>query len=80
MGWPLLENLASYYCERTPKRNKENLFCHGAMGLITESWNMYFHIGWLVGMLLVSSSGLVEEDAIELFHYYGFHFSSSSLM
>jgi len=25
----------------------------------------------LVGMLLVSRSGLVEEDVIEVFHYYG---------
>ena len=34
----------------------------------------------LVGMLLVSRSGLVEEDAIEVFRYYGFHLSSSFLM
>jgi hypothetical protein len=27
-------------------------------------------------MLLVSRFGLVEEDAIEVFHYYGFHLSS----
>jgi hypothetical protein len=31
-------------------------------------------------MLLVSRSGLVEEDAIEVFHYYGFLLSSSFLM
>ena len=36
--------------------------------------------GWLVGMLLVSRSGLVEEDTIEVFHYYDFHLSSSFLM
>jgi hypothetical protein len=24
-------------------------------------------------MLLVSRSGLVEENAVEMFHYYGFH-------
>ena len=30
----------------------------------------------LIGMLLVSSSGLLEEDAVEVFHYYGFHFSA----
>jgi hypothetical protein len=33
-----------------------------------------------VGMLLVSRSGLVEEDAIEVFRYYGVHLSSSFLM
>ena len=27
----------------------------------------------MIGMLLVSRSGLVEEDAVEVFHYYGFH-------
>ena len=37
-------------------------------------------IDWLIGMLLVSRSGLVEEDAVEVFHYYGFHLSSSFLM
>ena len=37
-------------------------------------------VGWLIGMLLVSRSGLVEEDAVEVFHYYGFHLSSSFLM
>ena len=31
-------------------------------------------------MLLVNRSGLVEEDNIEVFHYYGFHLSSSLLM
>ena len=35
----------------------------------------YFMRIWLVGMLLVSRSGLVEEDAVEAFHYYGFHLS-----
>ena len=29
-------------------------------------------IDWLIGMLLVSMFGLVEEDAVEVFHYYGF--------
>jgi hypothetical protein len=37
-------------------------------------------LGWLVGMLLVSRSGLVEKDAVEVFHYYGFHLSSSFFM
>ena len=36
--------------------------------------------GRLVGMLLVSRSSLVEEDAFEVFHYYGFHLSSSFLI
>ena len=31
-------------------------------------------------MLLVSRSELVKEDAVEMFHYYGFHLSSSILM
>ena len=31
-------------------------------------------------MLLVSRFGLVEVDAIEVFHYYGFHLSYSFLM
>ena len=39
-----------------------------------------FIIHWLVGILLVSRSGLVEEDAVEVFHHYGFHLSSSFLM
>ena len=31
-------------------------------------------------MLLVSKSGLVEENAVEVFHHYGVHLSSSLLM
>ena len=31
-------------------------------------------------MLLVSRSGLVEEDAVEVFYHYGVHLSSSFLM
>ena len=27
----------------------------------------------LIGMLLVSRSGLVEEGAVQVFHYYEFH-------
>ena len=34
--------------------------------------------GLLIGMLLVSSSGLVE--GVEVLYYYGFHLSSSFLM
>ena len=34
----------------------------------------------LVGKLLGSRSGLVEEDAVEVFHYYGFHLYSSFFM
>jgi hypothetical protein len=26
----------------------------------------------LIGMLLVSRFGIVEDDAVEVFHYYGF--------
>ena len=37
-------------------------------------------VNWLVGMLLVCRSRFVEEDAFEVFHYYGFHLSSSFLM
>ena len=37
-------------------------------------------VGWLVCMLLVNWSGLVKEDAIEVFHFYGFHLSSSFMM
>jgi hypothetical protein len=33
----------------------------------------------MISMLLVSRSGLVEEDAVEVIHYYGFHLSSSFL-
>ena len=44
---------------------------------LTISGNFY---NWLVGMLLVSRSGLVEQDAVKVFHYYGFHLSSSFLM
>ena len=35
---------------------------------------------WLVGMLLVNRSELVEEDVVEVFHYYGFHLPSSFFM
>ena len=28
---------------------------------------------WLIGMLPISRSGLVEENAVEVFHYYGIH-------
>jgi hypothetical protein len=35
---------------------------------------------WFVGMLLVSRSRLVEEDAVEVIHYNAFHLSSSFLM
>ena len=34
----------------------------------------------LKSMLLVSRSGLVKENAVEVFHYYGVHLSSSLLM
>ena len=34
---------------------------------------------WLIAKLLVSRSWLVEEDAVEVFHYYGVHLPSSFL-
>ena len=45
-----------------------------------KSGGFILDIGWLVGMFLVSRSGLVVGDAVEVFHYYGFHLSSSFLM
>ena len=38
------------------------------------------NIDSLIGMLLVSMSGLVEENAVEMFRYYGAHLSSSFLV
>ena len=38
------------------------------------------YYGMMIGMLLVSRSGLEEEDAVEVLHYYGFHLSSRFLM
>jgi hypothetical protein len=49
---------------------------HNSLVLL-ESKNM---IDWLVGMLPVSKSGLVEENALEVFHYYCVHFSSNFLI
>ena len=37
------------------------------------------HIDWVIGLLLVSRSGFMEQDALEVFHYYGFHLYSSFL-
>ena len=34
----------------------------------------------VIGVLLVSRSRLVEEDAVEVFNYYSFHLSSSFLV
>ena len=45
--------------------------------ILTKTWNLFNW--WLIGVLLVSRSGLVEEDVIEVSHYYGFHLSFSSL-
>ena len=39
-----------------------------------------FVYDWLIGMLLVSRSGHVEDNAVKLFHHYGVHLSSSLLM
>jgi len=33
----------------------------------------------MIGMRLISKSGLVEEDGVEVFHYVGFHLYSSFL-
>ena len=54
------------------------------------NWNSVFRfmgvylkqreIDWLIGMLLVSRSGLMEEDGVKVFHYYGFQLSSSFLI
>ena len=44
---------------------------------ITNALNtfaLYGLVGRLIGILLVSRSGLVGEDAIEVFHYHGFQF------
>ena len=35
---------------------------------------------WLIAVLLVSRSGLVEDGTVQVFYYYGFHSSSSFLM
>ena len=35
---------------------------------------------YLIGMLLDSRSLIVEENAVEVFHHYGVHLSSSFLM
>ena len=35
---------------------------------------------WVIGMVLVGRSELMEEDAVEVFHYYGFHLSYSFFM
>ena len=37
-------------------------------------------IDLLIGMLLDSTYGLVEENSVEMFHHYGVHLSSSFLM
>ena len=50
------------------------------INLPTDCWYYLNRVLWLVGMLLVSRSGLVEEDAVKVFHYCGFHLSSSFLM
>jgi len=37
-------------------------------------------IDWLIGILLISRSGLVEENAIEVIQNYGVHVSSAFFM
>ena len=34
--------------------------------------------GWLIGMLLISRSELVEENAVEVFRHYSVHLPSTS--
>jgi hypothetical protein len=53
---------------------------NGERGSATARVSTFLCWSWLFGMLLVSRSGLVEEDAVEVFHYYSFHLSSSLLM
>ena len=36
-----------------------------------------FGFGFGFGWLVVSSYGLMEDDAVEMLHYYGFHLSSA---
>ena len=59
--------------EECRRRLPEHCSCHEFPE--TDVWRI-----WLVGVLLVSRFGLVEEDAVEVFHYYGFHLSSSFSM
>ena len=57
---------------------RPELWPHG----LVSSLSIYGSVvvtGWFVDMLLVSRSGLAEEDAAEVFHYNGFHLSSSFL-
>jgi hypothetical protein len=36
-------------------------------------------IDWLIGILLVSKSGFVEVNAVQVFHHHGVHLPSSFL-
>ena len=47
--------------------------------LRTQNYRLWL-VGWLVGMLLVSRSGLVKENADEVLHHYGFHLYFSYLI
>ena len=42
--------------------------------------NAYGLLMIMIGMLPGSRSGLVKEDTVEVFHYYGFHLSSTFLI
>ena len=57
--------------------NKQPLYHRGIKKIINIRSNS---LVMMIGMLLVSRSGLVEEDAVEGFRYYGFHIISSFLM
>ena len=41
--------------------------------LLNPETSIIVIIDLLIDMLLVSRSGLVEENAVEVFHYHGFH-------
>ena len=59
---------------------KENFLvrrCQRSVNVISTLLLLLLLLLLLVGMLLVSRFRLVEDDAVEVFHYYGFHVSSS---
>ena len=49
--------------------------------MISELGSFVFHVvERVIGMLLVSRSRLVEDDAVWVFHFYGYHLFSIFLM
>ena len=69
---------SSYYNDGYTSKDRE--FPLYKLCLKSPSTLLIFQIGWMVGMLLVSRFRLVEEDAVEVFHYNGIYLSSSFLM